>query len=36
MNEVLKEPNGELRCVNTLALIGHWFKVDSSIYYVLF
>jgi hypothetical protein len=32
--KVLLEPDGELRCANTLSLVGHWFKVDQTIYYL--
>ena len=31
--EVLKEPDGELRCVYTLELLGYWFVVDGVNYY---
>jgi hypothetical protein len=31
--KVIKEPNGELRCPNTLELLGHWFTVDNTTYY---
>jgi len=30
---MLKEPNGELRCINTLELLGYWFVVDNVTYY---
>lgn len=31
---VILEPNGELRNKQTLELIGHWFKVNQTIYYI--
>jgi hypothetical protein len=31
---VTLEPNGELRNTSTLELVGHWFKVDKTIYYL--
>jgi len=30
---MLKEPNGELRCINTLELLGYWFVVGETTYY---
>jgi hypothetical protein len=32
---VVLEKNGEVRKKRNLELIGHWFKVDNTIYYIL-
>lgn len=31
---MMLDKNGEARCANTLELLGHWFKVDNSHYFV--
>tara|TARA_Y100001938_G_C7795033_1_gene284356 strand:+ start:173 stop:307 length:135 start_codon:yes stop_codon:yes gene_type:complete len=35
MTSYLKEKDGKLLCPDTLITIGYWFKVDSTIYYML-
>ena len=33
---ILKDTDGSLRSTTNLELLGHWFEVDSVIYYILF
>lgn len=34
MNVQLTTTNSELRNADTLELLGHWFQVDNSIYFI--